>query len=853
MNRIEKEAVFDTSSVSGSTVLPLGNNLSTLARTLVPYKSAIAYNKSDNYLYFGNGTEWIPTGATLVNPTNPVTFIYVSTTGNNANDGLTALTPVLTLAKALEILFELGWNESAVINFAVGNYNFPASEVYNFRSTAKGSNSQIIIIKGANSSILSSQTVVSANTVDLQPSGLVSIIVAGPLVIGSFTGLYVEFTSGALIGQKFQISNNTSTTVTILGNTPPGGGDAFNVRQNITTFTVPPSSVVVFQNGFLAFQDIEIVGGLNSTMQFLSIKIVPDNLKFTGMNSIINLFDTTIISSSFIGSLFDSFVTQNLGIVFLSVPGMNINVQATNVFAILSQVVFSRAYLNATTSNMTFFNFEISLSIALIMGANQLSTISALFTDCTGDGFMTFGDADVNLNNILCRNLIGNAIIRSDNSTNLSINNATVTTAEGLFDLNGSSFIGNNIIVTGITTFSSNFNVCRINLNNFTYESPKSINISTCIVSTNTFNLRGITDSNGLNMYGTNWRENNTVSFFNCSGNNCLTLQSSTVFINNFDHETSTSFSVSGGGLNINNLYLKSFVGPDPISINMTRVVLANISMNGINPENTDKVWTLTNASLNAQNWNHDGAITNTFFNLNNSSVLNLTNSAFKNTKHTIVGSNNGSTINMDNINVEDASKLITATGSKSIYLNNVFNGSVFTTPSGPFIDVGNGDLSLFNMNITGLTQDVINALLVACNFVDNIFETNSSNIILTNLCSFKINNNVLQNTGDAGIVLNSSTFSIDNTNITSVGVALGFYRNSKGYLNNATGGSSGNVAVNLQSGSSFADGGTNSITGSVLGEDVRTGSVPTPSAWGALVTNDFSEPSPNYVTITPP
>src|SRR5207253_10193523 len=131
----------------------------------------------------------LATAQHLVNPPELDTRVYIDNSGLDTNSGLSSSSPVSTLNKALEVAFEKGWNRTCTIQYGTGTYGFTGNQDFNFRSTARGMNSQLLILKGADMVVIATDTVVTADNTTLNPSGLVTITVATILTPGAFRGL----------------------------------------------------------------------------------------------------------------------------------------------------------------------------------------------------------------------------------------------------------------------------------------------------------------------------------------------------------------------------------------------------------------------------------------------------------------------------------------------------------------------------------------------------------------------------------------------------------------------------------------------------------------------------------------
>jgi hypothetical protein len=272
-----------------------------------------------------------------------------------------------------------------------------------------------------------------------------------------------------------------------------------------------------------------------------------------------------------------------------------------------------------------------------------------------------------------------------------------------------------------------------------------------------------------------------------------------------------------------------------------------SINLDGTNPETSDQSWNLNNTLMSVNNWSHDGAITNTLFTINTHSTLTINQGAILNLGQGLVSAGSLSAINLSNLNVQGSAYLLTTFDSISVRLNNVTNNNIATNPASTLMAVSGGDLFVDTLTLGG--GDV--SLSTVLGYIQNSTLTSANgNTLFVSTSNLNLFNDNVTNTAGVGVRFETVSYRIDGLVINSVGDGLQLTRNSKGYLNNLSGASSAGFGVNLLSGSSFSNGGSNTITGA-LG-DVNTGAAGA-SSWGTLITDDFPPiVNSQYVTITP-
>lgn len=169
-------------------------------------------------------------------PVPPSIDIYLATTGSDANNGLTSLTPVLTLAGAYS---KIPSNSTLpVIHVASGTYVWTPMP---FTMTILGD--------GAGQPGDTGFTTV-ATGVSAAGTNSTNLTLAAPVAVNAYRGLTLEWRSGAANGHRLTIRDNTATVVTpveVAGypttSIDPGVGSDFAILRPSVIFTTAASEV----------------------------------------------------------------------------------------------------------------------------------------------------------------------------------------------------------------------------------------------------------------------------------------------------------------------------------------------------------------------------------------------------------------------------------------------------------------------------------------------------------------------------------------------------------------------------------------------------------------------------------
>lgn len=193
-----------------------------------------------------------------LNPVDNLT-VFASPTGNDANNGLTPETAVQTLLRALTIVTNTGWNLSAVVSLAAGDYAAPGP-VLNIIAARGGTQSGYLQIVGNTlTTLFDSLEVKTASG----GSGIPWVLDCNTSV-ATAAGAQVLFTSGALAGKTFILGNPVGTTFSIMTtDTGPSPTDTLKILAPTARIVQSgPLELLTTQPVFLSNLDIVVAAAL---------------------------------------------------------------------------------------------------------------------------------------------------------------------------------------------------------------------------------------------------------------------------------------------------------------------------------------------------------------------------------------------------------------------------------------------------------------------------------------------------------------------------------------------------------------------------------------------------------------
>ena len=803
-NWIYSSTVLKNSAAPGFNLIE--NSLATFEYT---FKNVISSDASIDIIDNGNQLDF--KGIIPDNPAALVLDVYLSTSGSDANDGLTLGTPVLTLTRALEIANKLGWNTQINFNFASGNYVLPDGEPYVFKYTPLGLNSGGYVFKGDAPVLLGSFAVSTTDNTSLAPTQFARINPGALMVPDFYNGRFIFVTSGANTGKYYQISENTATDIFLLTNDTFGVGDTFNVYQNSTSITTQGNR---FSDGYLVLSNIDII--LEDRLvinpneiyswEVIDTFVIFDNVRILTNPAVTNPFilyyGTTIISSDNAYIFADAYSSQNLGLAYdgsnLVNPASDIRSDFINSFVSTSKVYSNRALKNAQNSQMFSFLYYFRNVSTLQIFATNAYLGQVVFKDCDSlNGLLQVGNnSSLGMDSMLQLGTT-TVLLRCDGMSSLYINSSFVTLINVIGTVQGlCSMYMNGVTIANMigTDPNRNFDNSNILFNGCNITSPSQVltfRCCTCVIFENT-NIFGALE---FQVYNSSVSLNNFLSqsvgqmIFNNSrimvGNITLdvspnpsriTLNQCTLMA---DTINAAEVPVAGYVINsvnssvhINNLFIQ---GPgnnpfwalyfDTSSVYINNFNLNNIAtdfafqatnsvvhitdLNSTTPGGTNFNFALTLSKFYVYNsFSHTGNINGgNYFTLNDASLIKFNNFNYNNCSDLFCNLGSECSVLIDNGGASNIGKFISKT-SQSFGLVQ-FNNVNMNTINTPsnFIELQGGKLVINNCNID------INT--IASNYALELYGCNlyMSNTFVNSITAGAIRNN---NGGDVNLYDNT-------------------------------------------------------------------------------------------------
>lgn len=170
-------------------------------------------------------------------PASDVDFIYyIDPAGSDSNNGLTALTPFLTLSKALSMIPAF-WGRRARVICAAGTYTISGAQTY-FIGHPYGSSAEPLLIQGVYAvDAMGVRTVTAASEASTAGTQITDNTLAE--VVDAHEGAVLEVLTGVQAGKCALVYTNTADTFTLnakLGAIAPG--DTFRVKRPGTIFNI---------------------------------------------------------------------------------------------------------------------------------------------------------------------------------------------------------------------------------------------------------------------------------------------------------------------------------------------------------------------------------------------------------------------------------------------------------------------------------------------------------------------------------------------------------------------------------------------------------------------------------------
>ena len=811
--------------------------------------------------------------------------VHVSTTGSDDNDGLTLLTPVLTLSRALEIIYEHGWDTLATILFAAGTYVLPTGSIYTFRTTARGSNNEPYVLRGAKS-VITSDTVVAISTEPV--SSQIIISATGPFVPNAFRGRVLTFTSGVLAGTSVQIADNTATDIYIIiagSPPPPTPGDTFDIERNDTTLVCDQ---IRFSLGTIIMNnlDIDLVSnvGNNTALSFFKSSILTANVRFLSTSLTIPptlQFIDTLLFTSVVASNISPTLAILLGFTgFVADGGVpSLNIQFIRGFMFINNSLIYHTQIGfigcqVISGSLYFDESVIQLSSNTTC---QISSTVILNGPVSTDSLINVNSfSEMNMQNVLISDDFTNNTFNITNNSRLTLNTVTIDTSNVLYNANESNINFNNVTYTSaVSTNNSNLTLGFVNFNLFTYDSPGGLNFTGASMNLNNVTIRNVTFSTTWDAHACLGSLNNvmfdTVTNINF---NSSKFTSNTITFKDFQNLSLNTSEVSSNTLTFDNGQ----------NINVTTSTLNCNDWNIINYTTiTAYILSLHNSNVTIRNWIQtnqnftinmdlsrlalffpiiDGGITQPFISaIYQSNIdINDTGSVFRNLLFSPITMATGSSLSLRGVLFDNNSAPIVANSFTKITFHDVTctnhnvsnfldanHGSLHSDITPITMTAGSGQIAF---NLTNVHTHINDATLTNC--------TNGAIRVISSSDFEIINSQIIDTLGVNGMYIENTQFTINGVEInnsTNSGCVLA--RQAQGYIQTLTSTvPNGLFGLELLTGSSFANQQFSNIITGASG-DVNVGNLGT-RTWaqidGGLLadTNDWTIDPSQYVYISP-
>ena len=502
-----------------------------------------------------NTIEWKQATGPL--PTNAldVQNIYLSTTGDDENTGLTEELAVASFSRAVQVA---NGYDNSIINIEDGMEVDTGSETV---LTARAK----ITVKGTRS--VSLTTTATGITPDATYDSNTIIDISDVLTPNELTDQILSFTTGIETTNYFTVISNTANTITIAGNVDLGAlNETFEVYvPNVKIF--PTDGTDLTLNGKWIFTDVVIgndtdnlIIGNNSSINVFGSSITINIQALTGsyiellgsflFTQIVSPYEATwslvncIIDEITELQIWDSTITMmgcyvfNTSLVF---QNCNINMKNSELSAgvniILTQICHLildnciLAYDLLTTDTISCSNSRMTLLNNITFVGNVVNAISLVDNSTAIVSDSAILHMDVITGNIISLNT-GSNIIFGSNATFTVNSPAAIDNI--LLIQNGSNVLANS------DTFSFTPATVNENIINLGYNSNCDLNLSTFIVSpvvatggfliNNNSQLSITAETLTINLLGVNIftvSNNSKLSIYNPSGTTCNALLNS--------------------------------------------------------------------------------------------------------------------------------------------------------------------------------------------------------------------------------------------------------------------------------------------------------------------------------------
>lgn len=338
--------------------------------------------------------------------------IYVSTTGNDENSGLSPLYPVRTIEQAISISKD-GWGDQATINFGAGTFTLEAGANFYLAYPDAGQKGGPLVIQGAPpvDAGFGVRTIAGVSAAPTT-SHLVITDSAGGFVNNELIGLTVYITSGAAITSRGIICHNTANQITVL--TDIAGlvnGDTFEIQQNATIFHANASIVLNGTQSMTVFSNIDFHVNQNESYILVGLLIIAPNVRFiniSGAGVAQIIFAGTRVVAGQNGAFIPNTMIQNCGMAFDGNGGLIQMISVTAGELEPSNTLYKDCFFFVSGSNLSFPVCHLE-ACQTIFQNSLLAMERTEIEDSPADG-LTLVNASATITNSDIRNSAGDGI-----------------------------------------------------------------------------------------------------------------------------------------------------------------------------------------------------------------------------------------------------------------------------------------------------------------------------------------------------------------------------------------------------------------------------------------------------------
>ena len=727
----------------------------------------------DSAVFQSNGTEWqlVSMSERLSNGNVFDLNIYLATTGDDANNGLTFDTPVLSIERAQEVMFEKGWNHSVVFNFRAGLYEVTPRFSFNFRTTARGSNSYSVVLRGDDPQALESGVVLGI--AHIPPTG---VTVIQSSLTTSYSGKFIRFTTGNLTGLYFQIGRATTSSVEILANISPFLTDEFEIVQNSTIFHIETNYI---RGKGLVFQGIDFLI-YNQGLSFLdSIAIfdgVTVQVESFNTNALFQTYNSTILTGTYLNVFSPSIPTRRL-----SLNLSDVTLLCTTSTYDLNGTYWTNVNHQVLSSNFRCVFLEDLISRSFVLSQSNCVIQSMIF-DSAPQGFLLQNFSSLALGQSLIQN-VGSTVWTAEDST-IKMAIVVINNSHSIFNIVMTNMFINNVVINSLTSLlESVLDSATIRGNSIIYNSNRGIKMISTDISLDTFSVSQINDIVGLNMDHTTLKVGNLSISNVFSSSVVVSVEGSSLIARSLTLNTSSGLSFDDSTVQIGDFMSTGHVD---VIIDLKDSTVSIDTLSG----NDDLRWLINHSSFSIDNLGHNGAVTDYFITAANRSEILVKAGFYHASGGDFISVEGRSRVLLNNLDITGVTRIING-DSDSVSMTNVTstatgNGNFHYNLSGSHVVMndcqlsGSTDIGAFNfvdcpvIQIDGTTINYTAPVIILLSngILDlngSVVNAGASDIIIdSHISNVMINNGSFVHNGTRAMTLDDSLCQISGSTIQS-------------------------------------------------------------------------------------